>query len=107
MSEDSITIQIVIEEHNEEKYITVETVLQRSLLNEVTYLIKSMKNGKPLWCDKINVEHLQYREQILWQQIVKLSEPIWDKETMPEEQKWITHPIHKKGDKCMLSLIHI
>ncbi len=80
---------------NEDKQLSYE---------EVTYVIKCLKNHKAPGQDQILAEFLKKGGESLWRRIHHLIKLIWMQHKMPEE--WtvgIIQPIYKKGDKLECS----
>ena len=67
---------------------------------EVTHVIKRLKNPKAPGRDQILPEFLKKGGEILWRRIHHPTKLIWTQHKIPEE--WsigIIQPIYKKGDK--------
>jgi hypothetical protein len=79
---------------------TVENEDIQPSYEEVTYVIKFLKNHKAPGTDQIIAELLKRGGEDLWRRIHHLIKLIWTQYKMPEEWSMgITQPIYRKGDK--------
>jgi len=79
---------------------TAENEVIQPSYEELTRVIKCLKNHKTPGTDQILAELLKEGGETLWKRIHHLSKMIWVQHKMPEEWSMgIIQPIYKKGDK--------
>jgi len=81
-------------------FFTAENEDIQPSYEEVTHIIKCLKNHKAPGTDQILAELLNKGGETLWRKIHHLIKLIWVQHKMPEEWSMeIIQPIYKKGDK--------
>ena len=85
-------------------FFTAENEGIQPSYEEVTHIIKCLKNHKAPRTDQILAEFLKKGEEILWRRIHHLIKLIWIQHKIPEELSiGIIQSIYKKGDKLECS----
>jgi hypothetical protein len=85
-------------------FFTAENKDIQPSYEEMTHVIKCLKNHKAPGTDQTLAEFLKKGGEILWRRIHHLIKLIWTQYKIPEEWSMgIIQPIYKKGDKLECS----